>query len=69
MVRTDTSLSLRGNMRLNVGKYGTLEDTTETLATINTENNVSNRSYDQQIPRFKPLYHDDRGFRGRGRRR
>jgi len=69
MVRNGYVSLFRGNMRLNVGKYGTLEDSTESLASVNTENNVSSRSYDQQIPRFKPLYHDDRGFRGRGRRR
>ena len=57
----------RGTMRLNIGKYGTLEETTETIANVNRENNISNRSYDQQIPKFRPLYHDD--DRGRFRRR
>jgi len=59
----------RGNMRLNIGKYGTLEDVTENLENVNTENNISNRSYDQQIPKFRPLYTDsDRGGRSRRRR-
>ena len=60
----------RGNMRLNIGKYGTLEEPTETLEQVNSENNISSRSYDQQIPKFRPLYTDsDRGGRSRGGRR
>lgn len=48
----------RGNMRLNVGRYGTLEIAKEPLAgEVNTENNMSNQVYEQ--PR--------RPFRGRGR--
>jgi len=49
----------RGNMRLNVGRYGTLEVAKEALAgEVNTENNLSSKVYEQ--PR--------RPFRGRGRR-
>jgi len=49
----------RGNMRLNVGRYGTLEVAKEALATeVNTENNLSTKMYEQQR----------RPFRGRGRR-
>ncbi|MBM5804693.1 MAG: single-stranded DNA-binding protein [Candidatus Verstraetearchaeota archaeon] len=74
-VKADQTISIkngyvslfRGTMRLNIGKYGTLEETTETITNVNRENNISNRSYDQQIPRFRPLYHDD--DRGRFRRR
>ncbi len=74
-VKVDQTISIkngyvslfRGTMRLNIGKYGTLEETTETIANVNRENNISNRSYDQQIPKFRPLYHDD--DRGRFRRR
>jgi replication factor A1 len=59
----------KGNMRLNIGKYGTMEDTAEAVGEVNTENNISNRSYDQQIPKFRPLYtNSDRGRYGRGRR-
>ncbi len=58
----------RGNMRLNTGRYGTIETTTEEVGTVNKENNISSRSYDQHIPKFRPLYHDD-DRRGRGRRR
>jgi len=49
----------RGNMRLNVGRYGTLEIAETAIAgEVNTENNVSNQVYEQ--PR--------RPFRGGGRR-
>lgn len=49
----------KGNMRLNVGKFGTLEVAKEALAVkVNTENNMSNKVYEQQR----------RPFRGRGRR-
>jgi len=46
----------RGNMRLNVGRYGTLEVAEEALeGEVNTENNLSNKVYER--PR--------RPFRGR----
>ena len=49
----------KGNMRLNVGKFGTLEVAKEALAVeVNTENNMSNKVYEQKR----------RPFRGRGRR-
>ena len=49
----------RGNMRLNVGRYGTLEVAEQTIAgEVNTENNMSNQVYEQ--PR--------RPFRGGGGR-
>jgi replication factor A1 len=47
----------RGNMRLNIGRYGTLEVSEKAIAgDVNTENNMSNQVYEQ--PR--------RPFRGRG---
>jgi ssDNA-binding replication factor A large subunit len=48
----------RGNMRLNVGRYGTIEVAETAIAEVNTENNVSNQVYEQ--PR--------RPFRGGGGR-
>jgi len=52
----------RGNIRLNVGRYGTLEPAKEALAgEVNTENNVSTKVYEE--PR-RPF----RGGGGRGRR-
>jgi len=57
----------KGNMRLNVGKYGTLQVAKEPLASeVNTENNLSNKVYEQQRRPFR-----DRGrrdFGGRDRR-
>lgn len=49
----------KGNMRLNVGRYGTLEVAKEALAgEVNTENNMSSKVYEQER----------RPFRGGGRR-
>jgi len=49
----------RGNMRLNIGKYGTLEMSDQPLAgEVNKENNVSTQVYEEQR----------RPFRGRGGR-
>jgi replication factor A1 len=49
----------RGNMRLNIGRYGSIEVAKEALAgEVNTENNLSNKVYEQER----------RPFRGRGRR-
>jgi replication factor A1 len=57
----------RGSIRLNVGRYGTLEPATEDIPQVNMDNNISNRSYDQQVPKFRPLYRDD--YKGKFRRR
>jgi replication factor A1 len=47
----------KGNMRLNIGKYGKLEAAKEPFAgEVNTGNNLSNKTYEQQR----------RPFRGRG---
>jgi len=38
----------KGNMRLNIGRYGTLETPQEAFAgEVNTENNMSNKVYEQ----------------------
>ncbi|MEM3704118.1 MAG: hypothetical protein QXX79_06875, partial [Candidatus Bathyarchaeia archaeon] len=48
-----------GSMRLNIGRYGTLEVAKEALASeVNTENNLSTKVYEQTR----------RPFRGRGGR-
>jgi len=50
----------KGNMRLNIGKYGKLEPAKEPLtAEVNTENNVSSKAYEQERRPF-------RGGGGRG---
>jgi len=47
----------KGNMRLNIGKYGKLETAKEPFAgEVNTENNMSSKTYEQKR----------RPFRGRG---
>ncbi len=54
----------RGNMRLNIGKYGTLEMSDQPLAgEVNTENNMSTQVYEQ--PR-RPFRGGGRDFGGRG---
>ena len=50
----------KGNMRLNIGKYGKLEPAKEPLTVeVNTENNVSSKAYEQERRPF-------RGGGGRG---
>lgn len=50
----------RGNIRLNIGRYGTLEVSDKTIAgEVKMENNVSNQVYDQPSRPF-------RGGGGRG---
>jgi replication factor A1 len=42
-----------GNMRLNIGKYGKLEPAKEPLTVeVNTENNVSSKTYEQERRSF-----------------
>ena len=39
----------KGNIRLNIGKYGKLEPAKEPLTVeVNTENNVSSKTYEQE---------------------
>nr|MDO8134533.1 hypothetical protein [Candidatus Njordarchaeum guaymaensis] len=70
----------KGSMRLNIGRFGQVLDTDAEVASVNTENNLSERVVEQPRrfggggrdfrPRFRPLYRDldERGPRGRGRR-
>ncbi len=56
----------RGNMRLNVGRYGTLEIAETPLAgEVNTENNMSTKVYEQER---RPFRGGGRGDFGGGRR-
>ena len=53
----------KGNMRLNIGKYGKLDLAKEPLAgEVNTENNVSSKAYEQERRPFRGGY----GGGGRG---
>jgi len=72
----------KGSLRLNLGKYGTMEEIEEeTPAEVNTENNLSNRVYEQERrphPRYgggerpqytgKPFRRDRGGSRNSRRR-
>jgi replication factor A1 len=54
----------KGNIRLNIGKYGKLELAKEPLAVeVNTENNVSSKTYEQER---RPFRGGGRGFGGGG---
>ena len=53
----------KGNMRLNIGKYGKLEPAAQPLeGEVNTENNVSNKTYEQE----RRPYRGGRGGYGGG---
>jgi len=60
----------KGNMRLNIGKYGKLDMAKEPLTVeVNTENNVSNKTYEQERRPFRGGYGGggrDRGYGGGG---
>jgi replication factor A1 len=57
----------RGNMRLNIGKYGSFQLLEESPITeVNTENNLSDKRYEQE--RRYRRYGERRGYQ-RGRRR
>jgi len=57
----------KGNMRLNIGKYGKLDQASEPLAAeVNTENNVSSKTYEQERRPFRRGGGGGRGFGGGG---
>ena len=61
----------KGNMRLNIGKYGKLDMAKEPITgEVNTENNVSNKTYEQERRPFRGGYGGDRrgggGYGGGG---
>jgi replication factor A1 len=56
----------RGNMRLNIGRYGTLETSQQPLqGEVNTENNMSTQVYEQPRRSYGGSY-GGRGGGGRG---
>jgi len=66
----------RGSMRLNIGRYGSLETGGQPIENVNTDNNLSSkefpmperRSEGRGYPSFRPRYRDEGyGDRGRGR--
>ncbi|MCW4054858.1 MAG: OB-fold nucleic acid binding domain-containing protein [Candidatus Bathyarchaeota archaeon] len=63
----------KGNMRLNIGKYGKMAPAEEPLeGEVNTENNVSSKTYDQPRRSFRRGGYGGRdrrgGYGGRDRR-
>jgi replication factor A1 len=58
----------RGNMRLNIGRYGSFEVITEeVIGEVNTENNLSRKRYEERR-RYRPFgtrYGGGRGYRRR----
>ncbi len=54
----------RGSMRLTVGRYGSFEQVEEGPSNVNTENNLSEKQFEQER-RFRTPYRDS-GYRGRG---
>ena len=62
----------RGNMRLNIGRYGNLEVLEESpIEEVNTENNLSEKLYEQERrydrrQNYRPRYGGGRSYR-RGR--
>jgi len=62
----------RGSMRLNVGRYGSLELVEESpISEVNTENNLSEKRYEEErrYPPSRPSYGYGRERRDFGRRR
>jgi replication factor A1 len=65
----------RGSMRLNIGRYGSLETGAPPIETVNADNNLSNKEYPmperRREPSFRPRYRDEGGggYGGRGRGR
>jgi replication factor A1 len=58
----------RGNMRLNVGKYGSYEVLEDSPITeVNTENNLSDKRFEQER-RYRRSYGRSGGYGGRGGR-
>jgi len=57
----------KGNIRLNIGKYGKLEQAKDPLAVeVNTENNVSSKAYEQERRPYRGGRGGGRGFGGGG---
>jgi len=58
----------RGNMRLNIGRYGSFEILEESPVTeVNTENNLSDKRYEQERRYSRPRYGERRGYQRRRR--
>jgi replication factor A1 len=60
----------RGSMRLNIGRYGSMEASDRPIENVNADNNLSNKEFPERrrYPSFRPRYRDE-GYGGRGRGR
>ncbi|MFA4907633.1 MAG: hypothetical protein WC602_05175 [archaeon] len=58
-----TSL-FKGSLRLNIGRYGTLEESSEEVASVNTENNISDKQFEQSPRTFSRGYGSGSGGGG-----
>ncbi len=55
----------RGSMRLNIGRYGALEAAEASIGDVNTQNNLSDRTVEEQ-PRYRSFGGGGRRFGGGG---
>jgi replication factor A1 len=57
----------RGSMRLNIGRFGSLEASEEEIENVNTENNMSDRQYEQErrYSGYRQRSYQSRGYGGR----
>ena len=55
----------RGSMRLNIGRFGSLEASEEDIENVNTENNMSEKQYEQERRYSGSRGYQSRGFGGR----
>ena len=58
----------RGNMRLNIGRYGTFEVVDESsISEVNTENDLSEKTYEQErrYRSYRPRYGERRSYQRR----
>ncbi len=60
-----TSL-FKNSLRLNIGRYGELSDSEEEVSEVNTENNVSEKEFEQRPRRFNNNRGRGGGFGGSG---
>ncbi|MCS4541987.1 MAG: hypothetical protein HY929_06685 [Euryarchaeota archaeon] len=71
-IRNSFTSIFKGSLRLNLGRYGTIEEMKEKeIDRVNTENNLSEKRYEVprfREPQFKPLY-SEKPSRRKGWRR
>mgnify|MGYP000026370763 CR=1 FL=1 len=56
----------RNTLRLNIGKYGTIEESDEEIGTVNTENDISSKVYERRYNSNRGYGRSNYGSRGRG---